>query len=176
METEKPALVTCTLVFPVRAGSVLLGLGKKGYNKGLWNGYGGKVEGSDTSVRHTAVRELEEVGLTVKQADLRYYGYMTFVWESEVPGLGVQTARKVVVHMYSVASWQAEPRESGAMTTPTWFSVMELPFNSMPPDTTTWLPLVFAGKKFTGTARYNSAREVIACEVRSVDTLPEPLL
>ncbi len=177
METEKPALVRCTLVFPVRAGSVLLGLGKKGYNKGLWNGYGGKVDAGDAGIRHTAVRELEEeAGLAVRQEDLQYHGYMTFLWESEVPGLGVHTAREVVVHMYSAPVWQGEPRESEAMSTPSWFSVMELPFSSMPPDTTGWLPLVFAAKKFIGTARYNSAREVIACEVRSVDTLPEPLL
>lgn len=177
MEIEKPTLVTCTLVFPILADSVLLGLGKKGYNKGLWNGYGGKVETGDASIRHTAVRELEEeVGLAASQENLRYHGYMTFLWEGEVPGLGVHTAREVVVHMYSVTSWQGEPRESEAMSTPTWFSVTELPFHSMPPDSTSWLPLVFAGKIFIGTARYNSAREVVACEVHSVDTVPEPLL
>lgn len=177
MEKERPAVVICTLVFPLRGDFVLLGLGKKGYNEGLWNGYGGKVDSGDTSVRHTAVRELEEeVGLTVKQEDLCYHGYMTFVWESEVPGLGVQTARKVVVHMYSTASWQGEPRESDAMGTPTWFSVTELPYNSMPPDNPNWLPLVFAGNNFIGTARYNSAREVVACEVHSADAIPEPLL
>lgn len=175
MEIERSAVVICTLVFPLRGESVLLGLGKKGYNKGLWNGYGGKVDAGDTSVRHTAVRELEEeVGLTVLQEDLRYHGYMTFVWESEVPGLGVHTAREVVVHMYSAASWQGEPRESEAMATPTWFSVTELPYNSMPPDNPNWLPLVFAGNNFIGTARYNSAREVVNCAVEVVTTVPEP--
>lgn len=167
--------VICTLVFPVRDGQVLLGLGKKGYNRDLWNGYGGKVDPDDVSVRHTAVRELqEEAGLGVRETDLRYHGRMTFYWESVVPGLGVQTAREVVVHMYSVSRWSGVPVESEAMVTPTWFPIAQVPFDRMCPDNPEWLPLVFEGKSFIGSARYNSSREVVECQVRVMESVVEP--
>lgn len=167
--------VICTLVFPLKDRRVLLGLGKKGYNKDLWNGYGGKVDLGDVSVRHTAVRELrEEVGLEAQEAALHYHGYMTFYWESEVPGLGVHTAREVIVHMYSVVQWNGVPIESDAMATPTWFPVDRMPFDRMCPDNPEWLPLVFANKSFIGSARYNSFREVIECRVEIVECVVEP--
>lgn len=167
--------VMCTLVFPMKDGQVLLGLGKKGYNTGIWNGYGGKVDPDDVSVRRAAVRELqEEVGLEARETDLRYHGYMTFYWESEVPGLGVQTAREVTVHMYSVFRWSGVPRESDAMATPMWFPVAHIPYDRMCPDNPEWLPLLLENKLFIGSARYNSLREVVDCQAQVLEYVAEP--
>lgn len=176
MDITQPDSVICTLVFPIRDNAVLLGLGRKGYNKGLWNGYGGKCEPGDTSIRHTAVRELEEEsGLGVQPEDLQYHGHMTFVWHSEVPGLGVHAAREVIVHVYSTVAWQGDPIETEAMSTPTWFPVMGVPFAQMPPDNIHWLPLVFAHKAFIGRVRYSSMRVVEESHVECLPSVSEPL-
>ena len=37
-----------TLVFALRPGEVLLGLKKRGFAEGWWNGFGGKVEPGET--------------------------------------------------------------------------------------------------------------------------------
>lgn len=37
-----------TLVFVREAGKILLGLKKRGFGEGLWNGFGGKVEEGET--------------------------------------------------------------------------------------------------------------------------------
>ena len=39
---------------------ILLGYKKRGFGQGLWNGFGGKVETTDLSIKHAALRELEE--------------------------------------------------------------------------------------------------------------------
>lgn len=53
------------LVFCLRENRhVLLGMKKRGFGKGKWNGFGGKVEQGETMVE-SAVRELkEEAGIT----------------------------------------------------------------------------------------------------------------
>lgn len=44
-----------TLLFPLRENQVLLGYKKRGFGKGWWNGFGGKVK-SDESVEDAAKR------------------------------------------------------------------------------------------------------------------------
>jgi len=46
-------LLTLVLVFK-EDNSVLLGLKKRGFGKGLWNGFGGKVEPGETIVQAAA--------------------------------------------------------------------------------------------------------------------------
>ncbi|XP_062359656.1 oxidized purine nucleoside triphosphate hydrolase isoform X2 [Cinclus cinclus] len=54
-----------TLVLVVQPSRVLLGMKKRGFGAGLWNGFGGKVQPGE-SIEEAARRELlEESGLTV---------------------------------------------------------------------------------------------------------------
>jgi len=48
-----------TLVMPRREGRILLGMKKRGFGQGRWNGFGGKVEKGE-SVAEGAARELLE--------------------------------------------------------------------------------------------------------------------
>ena len=71
-------LLKLTLVFVFRDGQVLLGLKKRGFGEGLWNGFGGKVNEGET-ILEGAIRELnEESGLTGKnleQVALLYFDF-----------------------------------------------------------------------------------------------------
>jgi 8-oxo-dGTP pyrophosphatase MutT (NUDIX family) len=65
METTiKPKILTLCLT--KEDGMILLGMKKRGFGEGRWNGFGGKVEEGETIVE-AAIREMkEESGLTVK--------------------------------------------------------------------------------------------------------------
>ena len=72
-----------TLVMLRRKGEVLLGMKKRGFGEGRWNGFGGKVEVGE-SIVGGAVREVrEECGLEVREQDLRQIGDMDFEFVGE---------------------------------------------------------------------------------------------
>ena len=67
---------------------MLLGMKKRGFGEGRWNGFGGKVEVGE-SIAGGAVREVrEECGLEVREQDLQQIGDMDFefVGEQQVEG------------------------------------------------------------------------------------------
>lgn len=79
-----------TLAFLVRDGAsargdgmqVLLGLKKRGFGMGKWNGFGGKVEPTDASIAAAAAREVqEEANVTVQPEHLQPRGVLLFSFE-----------------------------------------------------------------------------------------------
>lgn len=128
-----------TLVIPRAPGRVLLGLKKRGFGAGFWNGYGGKVEPSET-VDAAAARELtEECGLVAH--NLRRRGTLTFRWhDTPVPWQ---------VAVYDVTQWAGEPVETDEMK-PQWFDEHSVPFGTMWPDDRIWYPLFLRGAAFRG--------------------------
>lgn len=59
---------------------ILLGMKKRGFGSGRWNGFGGKIE-ADESIETAALRELkEEVGLEAKRIDKR--AVLTFKFQN----------------------------------------------------------------------------------------------
>lgn len=74
--------VVMTNCFIVDSGKVLLGLKKRGFGKGKWNGFGGKPQGNET-IEQAARREVwEEV--KIKLGGLEKVGILEF--EGELPG------------------------------------------------------------------------------------------
>lgn len=60
-------------------GRVLLGMKKRGPGTGKWNGFGGKLEKTDASVKAGAVREFrEETGGASPSDDVARVGVLTF--------------------------------------------------------------------------------------------------
>ncbi|MCH8987158.1 NUDIX domain-containing protein, partial [Patescibacteria group bacterium] len=53
------------------------------------------------------------------------------------------------VHVFYISSFDGEPKETEEMR-PQWFSVEEIPFESMWPDDKHWFPLFLEGKNFSG--------------------------
>ena len=119
---------------------VLLGMKKRGFGEGRWNGFGGKVkEGED--IEGAAKREvLEEAGIEAGEMTKR--GVINFEFEGD--------PNELEVHIFEITTkFEGEPAESDEMR-PKWFSASEIPFDKMWPDDRYWMPLFLAGKKFQG--------------------------
>lgn len=145
---------------------VLLGMKKRGFGAGKWNGYGGKILFNETPVE-AAVRETgEESGLKINPIDLQKIGELTFLMPYHP--MGTQ-----VVHVYIATRWKGEPLESEEMT-PHWFSTGELPFHQMWPDDRHWLQGALQGKPVTATFLFNKDNETIkAMEIHHPKTVEE---
>lgn len=130
---------------------ILLGLKKRGFGMGRWNGFGGKIEKGET-IEEAAHRELqEEAG--IRTPSLEKHGVILFEFEGN-PEL-------LEIHIFKANDFSGEITESDEMR-PHWFHVDEIPFSNMWPDDTHWLPLFLAGKKFKGT-----------CFMKDYDTISE---
>ena len=128
-----------TLCIIHQRGKVLLGMKKRGFGAGRWNGFGGKVDPGET-VEEAARREVkEEAGIEVK--DLKKVGVIDFEFQGK-PGI-------LEVNIFKSTDFSGEPKESDEMK-PQWFDVDKIPFSEMWPDDIHWFPLFIAGKKFTG--------------------------
>jgi len=118
---------------------VLLGMKKRGFGVGRWNGFGGKIE-SGESIEEAIKREIqEEAGIVV--SDLDKFGIVEFEFEN-----GNDT---IEVHIFKSENFSGEPTESEEMK-PQWFYVDEIPFSQMWTSDLHWLPMFLKGKKFKG--------------------------
>ena len=143
------------------APRVLLGLKRRGFGTGNWNGFGGKVEPGET-VAAAAARELaEETGGVV--ADLERRGLLHFHF--------IDVAELWEVHVFYSRQWTGTPTETEEMT-PRWFDVADIPFDAMWADDAYWLPLLLAGKRFVGTFEFAQTTILVNHELDVVETLP----
>lgn len=127
----------CTLVFPMKDEKILLGMKKRGFGEGKWNGFGGKIQESE-SVVSACIRELnEECSITCKEEDLELVAKLKF--HEEKHGL-------IPVEVFLLKNWSGEPKESEEMK-PQWFLIEDIPFHSMWDDDSYWLMRVLNGEK-----------------------------
>ena len=106
-----------------------------------YNGFGGKVEASDNTIREAAAREvLEECGIYVHMDDLEEIGRLYFRFEDN--------PIRSEVSVFLTESYSGEPCETDEMA-PKWFSFKEIPFNKMWPDDEHWLSEVLERRKVT---------------------------
>ncbi|MDP3771965.1 MAG: 8-oxo-dGTP diphosphatase [bacterium] len=136
MADKKKILTLCIIREP---GRVLLGMKKRGFGAGRWNGFGGKVCEEET-VEAAARRELyEEASVRVKK--LKKVGILDFSFE--------YNSDLLEVHVFKGEGIRGNPYESEEMR-PRWFSLDEVPFHEMWPDDKYWFPLFLADKSFRG--------------------------
>jgi 8-oxo-dGTP diphosphatase/2-hydroxy-dATP diphosphatase len=128
-----------TLCIPIKGNKVLLGMKKRGFGCGRWNGFGGKVEEGET-IEQATIRELEEES-GIRDGNLIKSGILEFSFEND---------KKILqVHIFRLLDFSEEPVETEEMRAQ-WFSFDEIPFSQMWTDDKYWFPLLLAEKLFEG--------------------------
>jgi 8-oxo-dGTP diphosphatase/2-hydroxy-dATP diphosphatase len=139
----KQKTLTLTLALVREGDRLLLGMKKRGFGMGKWNGFGGKVEEGET-IEDAARRELmEEAGVQV--ANMTSVGRLTFTFETDDPEMDV--------HVFEGAGLIGEPKETEEMM-PRWFSTDSIPLDDMWADDEYWIPLFLAGRRFAGSFHF----------------------
>ncbi len=152
---------TLTLIIVYSDTKVLLGMKKRGFGEGRWNGFGGKV-GEGESIEDATIRELEEeAGILVSKKDLNKRGILEFRFDSEPNEI-------LEVHIFSSQHFEGEPTETEEMR-PAWFTFDTIPFSSMWPDDIFWLPLLLEGKNFKGSFLFGEGDSVLENTLHTVD-------
>lgn len=128
-----------TLCFLLKNNQILLGMKKRGFGTGLWNGCGGKVhEEEGETVEQAAIRETKEE-FCVDIKDIRVMGELEFTFEDK-PEWGQN------VYVFTCIKWTGEIQESEEMR-PEWFDIKQIPYDKMWPDDPFWLPKIIDGEK-----------------------------
>ncbi|XP_077287818.1 oxidized purine nucleoside triphosphate hydrolase-like [Arctopsyche grandis] len=147
MADRKGRLYTLVFVFSEDVDGegerLLLGMKKRGFGAGRWNGFGGKVEAGESARRGAARELLEESCVPVDEARLQLAGRLEFEFVGE-PEL-------MLVEVFVVRSREtdAAPAETEEMA-PAWFPLTSLPFDRMWPDDKYWFPYLLAHRPFFG--------------------------
>ncbi len=140
-------ITRATLSFLIRGNNVLLGMKKKGFGAGYWNGFGGKIEPGETP-KQAAVREIqEECGLHA--LELSPAGKLYFHFDDD--------PRRIEGYLFRTSRFTGDPVETAEMR-PSWFSIKDLPFEQMWEDDRFWLPYVLQGKTIHGTFRFKARK------------------
>lgn len=146
-----------TLCFVHQPPNVLLGMKKKGFGAGRWNGFGGKVEPGET-IEDAARRELfEEAGIKTK--DIEKAGVLEFEFRGN-PEL-------LEVHVFRAKDFRGEPSESDEMR-PVWFHEATLPFEAMWPDDRHWMPFFLTRRPFHGKFYFDEEENLLRHELRAL--------
>lgn len=131
-------------------GRVLLGMKKRGFGVGRFNGFGGKLNPGET-VEEAAIRELEEEA-NIKALDLERMGVIYFEFKDQ--------AEILETHIFKVEKFSGEIVESEEMR-PQWFSLDEIPYQEMWPDDIYWLPLFLENKHFKGRVSFDENNQIV---------------
>lgn len=140
--------------------NVLLGMKKRGFGAGRWNGFGGKVSLGET-IEDAARREMkEEAGIDIK--NFNKVGIIEFEFQGNPEILEV--------HIFKAEDFEGDVSESEEMK-PQWFSIDEIPFMEMWPDDIHWMPLFFTGKKFKGKFLFGKSDVILNKELTEVEEI-----
>lgn len=148
-----------TLCIIHKDSHVLLGLKKRGFGAGRWNGFGGHVEAGE-SIEEAARREVfEEAGIAVKS--LEKVGVLEFAFDKK--------PESFEVHLFRANDFEGEPVEGEEMK-PRWFHINKLPFDKMWPDDRYWYPLFLQNKKFNGKFLFKDLDNLIEYKLTPIES------
>ena len=129
---------------------ILLGMKKRGYGEGKWNGFGGKVEKGET-IEKGAIREMkEESGIKISR--MNKLGILEFTYQDG--------SENMEVHIFCVKEFKGSPIESEEMR-PKWFHIDEIPYNQMWSDDKYWLPMFLDERSFRGKFIFNKFNKIV---------------
>lgn len=139
---------------------VLLGMKKRGFGAGKWNGFGGHVEKGET-IEEAARREVrEEAGVEV--GEMLKHGIIEFEFQGNLELLEV--------HIFRTTEFRGEPVESDEMR-PQWYHLDEIPSLPMWADDKYWLPLLLEEKKFKAKFWFDTGNAIVKHELEEVAEL-----
>lgn len=148
-----------TLCLAVHDGKVFLGMKKRGFGMGRWNGFGGKVEPGETIIDAAKHEMFEECGVTV--GEMEELGVHEFEFDSK-------RGEILEVHVFRVDGFTGEPEETEEMK-PEWFALADIPYDRMWPDDIHWLPLFLEGKKFRTKFLFGEKDAVLEQDIRVIE-------
>ena len=152
-----------SLVMIQDESKILLGMKKRGFGAGKFNGFGGKVEAGE-SIEQSAAREFEEeTTVHLANGSLAKRAILTFFFESE------ETVMQVHLFTGSVACLQSEPLETDEMK-PEWFTLDSIPFEKMWADDIYWIPWMLEGKNFEGIFLFRGQTEVLSHRLSEISS------
>lgn len=144
-----------TLTFPVKitttnAIMVLMGMKKRGFGVGRYNGFGGKIEPGEDILK-AAIREMkEESGIEGNPKYMKFMGVLSFLSSIDTDA---------TVYVFLCDDFEGEPKVTDEMDVK-WFYENNIPYNMMWPDDIHWLPYVLRGKEITGVFAFRDGDEV----------------
>ncbi len=148
-----------TLGVVVDDDKILLGIKKRGFGEGRWNGFGGKIKEGET-IEDALKREfLEEV--EIKIIEFEPAGVLNFHFADK--------PLQPEVHIFRVIKYSGEPVESEEMR-PEWFDLDKTPYDSMWPSDPLWLPQFLAGEKFSGEVHFAEDGSISSHTINTVRT------
>ncbi|MEX1027645.1 MAG: 8-oxo-dGTP diphosphatase [Candidatus Paceibacterota bacterium] len=137
---------------------VLLGMKKRGFGEGRWNGFGGKLKAGE-SVEDAARRELkEEAGIDA--GEVCKLGRIAFWVRGQHD--------PIYMHIFSVGEYTGEPVETEEMR-PEWFHIDTLPYDGMWEADRHWLPLALEGVRFSGWFIYDENDKLKRYDIERLD-------
>ena len=139
---------------------ILLGMKKRGFGQGRWNGFGGKVAPNETILEAAKREILEEASIEIALSEEDKVGIVQFEFHGKPD--------TIEVHFFRVAEFKGEPTESEEML-PKWFNVDEIPIEEMWPDDRYWMPLFLEGKKFKGRFLFGEGDSVLEKSLEIVE-------
>lgn len=137
---------------------VLLGMKKRGFGAGRWNGFGGKVEPGET-IEGAARREIREEA-EIEVNNIEKVGRIDFEFAGD--------PQILEVNIFRAGDFEGEPVEGEEMK-PQWFHTDEIPFDQMWPDDKYWFPLFLAGKKFKGKFVFEGQDKILEHKLEVID-------
>lgn len=152
--SEKRAILVY-LVDPL-AKTVWLGMKKRDYAEGKWNGFGGKVDPGELTIA-AAVREVrEESWVTVAPQDLKPVATLHYHEDPE----------DWVVYVYRCTKWKGVPKETDEMR-PQLFRIDSLPYDQMWDNDKLWIEkILLTDANLIGRFRLNSEGKVSEHSIR----------
>ncbi len=150
--------ILLTLAFVEKGNKILLGMKKRGFGAGRWNGFGGKVKKGE-KIEEAVKRELkEEIGILAKKIEKK--GVLSFIFDYNPKEI-------LEVHVFKVLEFEGKPLESEEMR-PRWFEKEKIPFDQMWPDDKYWLPIFLNGKKFEGNFHFAGNDKILDYKIEEI--------
>lgn len=149
-----------TLCLIHQGQKVLLGMKKRSFGVGRWNGFGGKIKDGETIEGALKREMLEECSIVPENVEKM--GIINFSWKNK--------SDIIEVNIFKSDNFSGIPTESEEMR-PQWFDIKEIPFDKMWQDDVYWFPLFLDNKKFRGKFIFDDNDNILEKELSEVESI-----